>query len=95
MCTTCVDDKYIAIPIYSADVLSGFEKQQNFLISAPEYEKDIKSILELYKASLLPIFQNEPVLENIHAWTSTYLKEKLLSGQINDRSLHVEVIHTN
>lgn len=53
---------------------------------------DVKSVLELYKASQMTIFQNEPVLERIYAWTSTYLEEKAASaGEIQDKSLQNDV----
>ncbi|KAJ9168340.1 hypothetical protein P3X46_019880 [Hevea brasiliensis] len=72
----------------SSDTLVNFDRQKNILNSA----NDVKSVLELYKASQMIIFPNEHILERIYAWTSTYLKNELASiGAIQDRSLHNEV----
>lgn len=69
----------------------NFDKQEDTLSSS---SNNIKSALELYKASQITIFQSEPVLERIYAWTSTYLGEELAStGGIQDKSLHDEVQH--
>uniref|UniRef100_B9SIL7 Ent-sandaracopimaradiene synthase KSL3, chloroplastic n=1 Tax=Ricinus communis TaxID=3988 RepID=KSL3_RICCO len=70
----------------SSDALSKFEEQKHLY-----NPKDIKCVLELFKASQMAIFQNEPTLDRIYAWTSTYLKEKLLKGVISDKSLREEV----
>ncbi|KAG8635866.1 terpene synthase 6, chloroplastic [Manihot esculenta] len=75
----------------SSDPLENFDKQENMLNSV----SDVKSVLELYKASQMTIFQNEPVLERIYAWTSTYLEEKAASaGEIQDKSLQNDVDYT-
>ncbi|KAJ9168447.1 hypothetical protein P3X46_019968 [Hevea brasiliensis] len=72
----------------SSDTLVNFDRQENILNSA----SDVKSIWELYKASQMTIFQNEPLLERIYAWTRTYLEKKLASTEaIQDKSLHNEV----
>uniref|UniRef100_A0A2C9VM42 Uncharacterized protein n=1 Tax=Manihot esculenta TaxID=3983 RepID=A0A2C9VM42_MANES len=75
--------------VVSSDALVNFDKQEDTLSSS---SNNIKSALELYKASQITIFQSEPVLERIYAWTSTYLGEELAStGGIQDKSLHDEV----
>ncbi|KAJ9168326.1 hypothetical protein P3X46_019867 [Hevea brasiliensis] len=72
----------------SSDALANFDKQENILNSM----SDINSALELYKASQMIIFPNEPVLERIYDWTRTYLENELVStGAIQDKSLHNEV----
>ncbi|XP_057985895.1 ent-kaurene synthase TSP4, chloroplastic-like isoform X2 [Hevea brasiliensis] len=70
----------------SSDTLVNFDRQENVLNST----SNVKSVWELYKASQMTIFQNEPVLERIYAWTRTYLEKKLV-GTIQDKSLHNEV----
>ncbi|XP_057985882.1 ent-kaurene synthase, chloroplastic [Hevea brasiliensis] len=72
----------------SSDALANFDKQENILNSM----SDINSALELYKASQMIIFPNEPVLERIYDWTRTYLENELVStGAIQDKSLQNEV----
>ncbi|KAF2304471.1 hypothetical protein GH714_031881 [Hevea brasiliensis] len=58
----------------SSDALANFDKQENILNSM----SDINSALELYKASQMIIFPNEPVLERIYDWTRTYLENELV-----------------
>ena len=70
-----------------ADALSNFDEKEKLL-----HAKETKSILELFKASQLSIFQDEPILDRIYAWTSTYLKEELVNGLILDKSLQAQVI---
>ncbi|EEF36535.1 Ent-kaurene synthase B, chloroplast precursor, putative [Ricinus communis] len=70
----------------SSDALANFDEKESLF-----YEKDAKSTLELFKASQTTIFQDEPVLDKINAWTSTYLEKELRDGTIPDKSLHAEV----
>ncbi|KAG8635869.1 hypothetical protein MANES_16G068951v8 [Manihot esculenta] len=73
----------------SSDALINFDKQESVSVLASE---NVKSVLELYKASQLTIFHNEHVLERISSWTRTYLEEKIAStGAIQCKSLHNEV----
>ncbi|KAF2320390.1 hypothetical protein GH714_027368 [Hevea brasiliensis] len=70
----------------SADGLSNVEEQEKLL-----YAKDTKSILELFKASQVTIFADEPVLDRIYAWTSTCLNDMLVNGAISEKNLQIEV----
>ncbi|XP_050212111.1 ent-kaurene synthase TSP4, chloroplastic-like [Mercurialis annua] len=69
-----------------SDALAIFEEQESLY-----YEKDTKSILELFKASQTTIFEDEPILDKISSWTSTYLQQELANEKIADKSLHSEV----
>lgn len=68
------------------DGLSNYEEQEKLL-----YANDTKSILELFKASQLTVSADEPVLDRIFAWTSTYLNEELVNGAISEKNLQAEV----
>ncbi|XP_065872842.1 ent-kaur-16-ene synthase, chloroplastic-like isoform X1 [Euphorbia lathyris] len=72
--------------VVSSDVLESFEEEDNLF-----HMNDTKSVLELFKASQLTISQNEPILDRIYNWTTSYLKHELLNGSISDKSLQNEV----
>ncbi|KAF2304485.1 hypothetical protein GH714_031996 [Hevea brasiliensis] len=67
----------------SSDALANFDKQENILNSM----SDINSALELYKASQMIIFPNEPVLERIYDWTRTYLENEWIMLEASNASL--------
>ncbi|XP_065867881.1 terpene synthase 6, chloroplastic-like [Euphorbia lathyris] len=75
----------------TSDSLAKFEKKEIFYHSASVHESDTKSILELYKASQMRILQNEPVLDRIYGWTSILLRDQLVKGLIENKSLSEEV----
>ncbi|XP_065865092.1 ent-kaur-16-ene synthase, chloroplastic-like [Euphorbia lathyris] len=78
----------------SSDSLAEFEKKEIFYHSSSAnsaHESDTKSILELYKASQMKILQNEPVLDRIYGWTSIFLRDQLVKGLIENKSLYEEV----
>ncbi|XP_065868372.1 acyclic sesquiterpene synthase-like isoform X2 [Euphorbia lathyris] len=78
----------------SSDCLAEFEKKEIFYHSSSAnsaHESDTKSILELYKASQMKILQNEPVLDRIYDWTSIFLRDQLVKGLIENKSLYAEV----
>ncbi|XP_048232203.1 ent-kaurene synthase TSP4, chloroplastic isoform X1 [Ricinus communis] len=72
----------------SSDALANFDEKEKLL-----HTKDIKAMLELFKASQLEICEDESALCRIYAWTSNYLKEELVNGEIPDKSLQAEVDH--
>ncbi|KAF2304470.1 hypothetical protein GH714_031870 [Hevea brasiliensis] len=87
-CLLALQKWNVADQLVHKDALANFDKQENILNSM----SDINSALELYKASQMIIFPNEPVLERIYDWTRTYLENELVStGAIQDKSLHNEV----
>ncbi|KAH9646276.1 Ent-kaur-16-ene synthase [Citrus sinensis] len=45
--------------------------------------KDIRAVLELYRASQITIYPDESVLEKQQFWTSHFLKQELSSGSIH------------
>ncbi|EYU34535.1 hypothetical protein MIMGU_mgv1a003148mg [Erythranthe guttata] len=75
----------------------GFEVSSDAL--APYAEKDhvslqtagVGTILELYRASHIRINEEETTLEAINDWTTTFLKEQLLSKTILDKKLEKQV----
>ncbi|CAK9185449.1 unnamed protein product [Ilex paraguariensis] len=56
-----------------------------------EISSDTNTILELYKASQIKISQEEPILDKIGVWTSSFLKKQVRSQTIEDPRLHKEV----
>ncbi|XP_050232510.1 ent-kaur-16-ene synthase, chloroplastic-like [Mercurialis annua] len=77
----------------SSDVLAQLSEEEHFFNSVSPQFKSINTILELFKASKLTIYENEPVLEKLEAWTSSFLKQQLLIGAIKDSQLREEVGH--
>ncbi|WCJ40673.1 Ent-kaurene synthase chloroplastic [Euphorbia peplus] len=77
----------------SSDSLAEFEKKEIFYHSsaASAHEIDTKSILELFRASQMKILQNEPILDRIYDWTSIFLRDQLVKGLIENKSLYEEV----
>lgn len=51
--------------------------------------KDVNSVMELHKASQIPLHSNDPVLEEINSWTREFLKEYLsYSSEQDHKPLH-------
>ncbi|XP_050221130.1 ent-kaurene synthase-like 2 isoform X2 [Mercurialis annua] len=77
----------------SSDSLNQFsEEEQFFSLVSPQF-KSTNTILELFKASKLIIYENEPILEKLEAWTDSFLKQQILIGAIKDSKLHEKVDH--
>lgn len=70
---------------YHTDALVEFEQEEEVSPQA----KDINCILELYRDSEITIFQNEPVLDEIHNWTTSSMKKKLLAGAVQNKTNEV------
>ena len=75
----------------NVDNLTEFKDQTDFFNSTIVQYKSTNTILELHKTSQVKIFQEEPILEEIKAWTSSFLRNELQSGRIHDRRLREEV----
>ncbi|PIA38483.1 hypothetical protein AQUCO_02800293v1 [Aquilegia coerulea] len=75
----------------SSDVLAEFNEEECFFSSSGHNLKDIYSVLELYKASEIKTSPDEKVLETLHSWTSSFLKQGLSNGLIHDEKCHKEV----
>nr|A0A2K9RFZ9.1 RecName: Full=Class I diterpene synthase TPS6, chloroplastic; AltName: Full=Labd-13(16),14-diene-9-ol synthase; AltName: Full=Syn-isopimara-7,15-diene synthase; AltName: Full=Terpene synthase 6; Short=VacTPS6 [Vitex agnus-castus]AUT77125.1 class I diterpene synthase [Vitex agnus-castus] len=52
---------------------------------------DVTTVVELYRASQVRIYEEDSILEKLHAWTSTFLKQQLQSKTISDKKLHEQV----
>ncbi|KAL6899724.1 hypothetical protein ACP4OV_006382 [Aristida adscensionis] len=75
----------------SSDVLSRFAEESIFHHSVQGHINDTKALLQLYKASLIRILENEWVLDKISSWTSKLLKQLLCSGNLSGSEIHQEV----
>lgn len=56
-----------------ADGLAQFREESSFYDLVQGYLNDSEALLELYKASQVQIFEEEPVLENIGSWSAKLL----------------------
>ncbi|KAK2992548.1 hypothetical protein RJ640_001861 [Escallonia rubra] len=74
-----------------SDALAEFIDEEHFFSTVGMQYTNTSTILELYKASQVRIFQREPILEKIHGWTRNFLKSELLNRAIYDERLRNEV----
>lgn len=70
-----------------SDALVQFVDQEHFMNTTSLQFRDIETILELYRASKIKIYEHEPVLESIDKWTTVFLEDKLAKQEICDQSL--------
>ncbi|KAJ8775417.1 hypothetical protein K2173_023182 [Erythroxylum novogranatense] len=76
----------------SSGALGQYEEEKEILSSVDSRFRNVNTILELHKASQTFIYQNEPTLERIKAWTDAFLKQELQSGKLDqDKRLQEEV----
>ncbi|KAJ3693507.1 hypothetical protein LUZ60_008987 [Juncus effusus] len=64
----------------SSDILSQFGEADKFCYSKDGYLRNMKPIVELYKASQIKIFPNEEILENLASWSKEILKTEISSN---------------
>lgn len=76
-----------------ADALVDFVDQEHFFGTVSPQFTNVGTIVQLYRASQVAIFPDEPILDKINAWTSTFLKHQYSANQdiIYDEKLHKEV----
>ncbi|PAN20858.1 hypothetical protein PAHAL_3G415900 [Panicum hallii] len=67
----------------ASDGLAQFSEESSFYDSVQGYLNDSEALQELYKASHVQIFEEEPVLESIGSWSAKLLKEQLCSNKIS------------
>lgn len=72
-----------------ADALTQFGDASFFFNSIHGHLKDVKTVLELYKASQIKILPNELVLDKIGSWTSNFLREELSTNSRHGLSQEV------
>jgi hypothetical protein len=77
-----------------ADGLAQFSEESSFYDSVQGYLNDSEALQELYKASHVQIFEEEPVLESIGSWSAKLLKEQLCSNKISRSVDPGEVVST-
>jgi hypothetical protein len=63
--------------------LTQFSEESSFYDSVQGHLNDSEALLELYKASQVQIFEEEPILENIGFWSAKLLDEQLCSKKIS------------
>ncbi|XP_054816452.1 ent-kaur-16-ene synthase, chloroplastic-like [Prosopis cineraria] len=72
----------------SSDALSRFSKDK-FCNSLEGYLKDVNAVMELHKASQIPLLSHDPVLEELNSWTGDFLREYLsCSSEQDHKPLH-------
>ncbi|KAJ3698515.1 hypothetical protein LUZ61_002220 [Rhynchospora tenuis] len=64
----------------SSDLLMKFVEANSFHDSMQGYLRDMRPVIELYKASQTRLFQNEEVLDKINSWSSILLQEETSMG---------------
>ncbi|KAJ1279647.1 hypothetical protein BS78_04G170200, partial [Paspalum vaginatum] len=76
---------------FGADVLSQFAEESRFHDSVEGHLNDTKALLELYKASLFCISEDERTLQNIGSWSGKLLKQQLCSNRVSGSTSPQEV----
>ncbi|KAK2979350.1 hypothetical protein RJ640_000687 [Escallonia rubra] len=74
----------------SSDDLAELDEQENFFKSVSPNFRDTSTVLELYRASQMTVLEQEPNLEKLRGWTSSFLEHQLLNHTIQDQRLHNE-----
>ncbi|KAI3468362.1 hypothetical protein Pfo_025025 [Paulownia fortunei] len=72
----------------SSDELAPYAEQEHVVSLQMT---GVTTVLELYRASQVRIYEEESTLEKLHAWTTTFLKQQLLSKTILDKQLQKQV----
>ncbi|CAL5066375.1 unnamed protein product [Urochloa decumbens] len=67
----------------SSDILSHFAEESIFHDSVEGHLNNSKALLELYKASLVRISEDEETLEKIGLWSGKLLEEQLRSNRVS------------
>lgn len=75
------------------DEFAEFVDQEHFFDTVGIQYDGVTTVLELYRASQIRICE-EGILEQIHAWTSTFLKQQLLNESILNKRLEKQVIYS-
>eukprot|EP00268_Persea_americana_P066135 TRINITY_DN8940_c0_g1_i11.p1 TRINITY_DN8940_c0_g1~~TRINITY_DN8940_c0_g1_i11.p1 ORF type:complete len:512 (-),score=97.48 TRINITY_DN8940_c0_g1_i11:232-1767(-) len=61
----------------SSDALAQFAEEEVFFDSLGFHNKDLSTVLELYKASQIMTCSKEPVLEKLNSWSCHFLEREL------------------
>ncbi|XP_054816347.1 ent-kaur-16-ene synthase, chloroplastic-like [Prosopis cineraria] len=76
----------------SSDALDQFSEHK-FCSTLQGYLKDVKSVLELHKASQIVTHSNDLVLEELNSWTGYFLKEYLSTSSKNAHKPSYHINH--
>ncbi|KAL7114983.1 hypothetical protein ACP275_04G155300 [Erythranthe tilingii] len=71
----------------SSDELASYAEQDHISL----HTTGLSTILELYRASQIRIYEEETILDAINVWTTTFLKQQLLSKTIPHNKLRKQV----
>ncbi|KAI3468365.1 hypothetical protein Pfo_025028 [Paulownia fortunei] len=72
----------------SSDELAPYAEQEHVISLQMT---GVTTVLELYRASQVRIYEEESTLEKLHAWITTFLKQQLLTKTILDKQLQKQV----
>ncbi|XP_078166434.1 ent-kaur-16-ene synthase, chloroplastic-like isoform X2 [Carex rostrata] len=76
----------------SSDLLMKFEEASSFNDSMHGYLRNMRPVIEIYKASQTKLFSNEDVLNKINLWSSILLKEEVSTEPIShDQTVYQEM----
>nr|QEY10196.1 diterpene synthase class I [Scutellaria barbata]UNZ11785.1 diterpene synthase class I [Scutellaria barbata] len=75
----------------SSDELAEFVDQEHFFSTVNMQYSGVTTVLELYRASQIRIYEDESTLDKIHAWTKGFLTHQLLNQAILDKQLQKQV----
>ncbi|KAL2489905.1 Ent-kaur-16-ene synthase [Forsythia ovata] len=78
----------------TSDDFEAYSDQENFFNTVSLQFTGVTTVLELFRASQFKLYKKEGILDQIHAWTSMFLKQQLLNQTILDKRLHEQVIFT-
>ncbi|KAJ8775424.1 hypothetical protein K2173_023189 [Erythroxylum novogranatense] len=77
----------------SSDALEQFQEGKRFFTTVSLQFENTDTVLELYKASLTKIYQNEQIIDRIREWTRSYLEQELRNRSFQDKRMQEEVKH--
>ncbi|KAM7461940.1 hypothetical protein LguiA_030061 [Lonicera macranthoides] len=75
----------------SSDAMQEFDVEEHFFNTVSPQSTNTETIVQLYRASQITLFEKEPILDKINGWTSTFLKHQLLNQEIFEEKLRKEV----
>ncbi|CAI9775669.1 unnamed protein product [Fraxinus pennsylvanica] len=78
----------------TSDDFEAYSDQENFFNTVSLQFTGVTTVLELFHTSQFKLYKNEDILDQIHAWTSMFLKQQLINNSIPDQRLHEQVKFT-
>uniref|UniRef100_A0A1W6QDI7-2 Isoform 2 of Miltiradiene synthase KSL1, chloroplastic n=1 Tax=Isodon rubescens TaxID=587669 RepID=A0A1W6QDI7-2 len=71
----------------SSEELAPYADQEHVNLQ----EIDVPTVIELYRAAQERVTEEDSTLKKLYVWTSTFLKQQLLTDAIPDKKLHEQV----